>query len=67
MLNDTQKMLVTEAIDLIIEAQAMVDEAVSGTSEESRYLSYARFGFDTLLNNGNPHNDGLADLLKDEE
>ncbi len=63
MLNDTQKHLIEEAIIMVEEAQAMVDEAVAGTEQEARYLAYARFGFDTLLKNGNPYNKGLADLV----
>lgn len=56
---------IEEARELIIEAQDLVEEAVEGTKEENRYRGYGRFGFDTLLNNGNQYDDGLDDLVKE--
>ena len=56
---------INEAKELIIEAQALVDDAVKGTSQQNRYEAYGRYGFDTLLKNGNPYDDGLDDLIKD--
>ena len=45
----------------------MVDEAVEGTEIELNYRAYGRYGFDTLLNNGNPYDNGLLDIIKDIE
>jgi len=51
------------AMELIEEAQSLVDAAIEGTMGESHYLAYGRYGFDQLLNNGNPYDSGLDDLV----
>ena len=59
--------LINNALDLIEQAQGMVDEAVDGTRIESNYTSYARYGFDTLLGNGNRYDASLYTLLDEIE
>ena len=52
-----------EAIELIEEAQSLVQNAINGTEIENAFNAYGKFGFDTLLNNGNPYNKGLQDII----
>ena len=66
-LSEEQRHLVYEAIELVQQAQDLIDEAVDGTSQEAHFLAYGRYGFDQLLGNGNPYDKGLYDLLRDEE
>jgi hypothetical protein len=54
---------VEEAIELVEQAQRLVDEAVGGMDIEDNYLAYGRYGFDQLLGNGNPYDSCLASLL----
>lgn len=61
---------IEEAQELIIQAQQMVDQAISGTQLENHYEAYGKYGFNTLLGNGNPHDSSLYTLLEaieDEE
>ena len=53
-----------EALELIEQAQELVDEAVSDTNDENHYLAYGRYGFDQLLGNGNPYDSSLHSLTK---
>ena len=55
--------MIEEAMDLITQAQELVDDAVSGTSQESHYDAYGKYGFSQLLKNGNPYDNGLQDLI----
>lgn len=64
MSNEERRELVEQALELVAEAQSLVDAAVDGTSEQARYEAYGRFGFDTLLGNGNPYDDSLNTLLE---
>jgi len=61
-----KKELIRQAIELISEAQNLVDEAVSGTSQEANYNAYGKYGFSQLLGNGNPYDPSLEDLLENE-
>ena len=61
-----RKELLLEALELVQQAQEMVDEAVAGTSKEAHYEAYGRYGFDQLLGNGNPYDSSLESLLEDE-
>ena len=58
---------IIEAIQMVEEAQGLVDEAVKGTIHEGHYRAYGRYGFDQLLENGNPYDSGLMGLLNDED
>jgi len=66
-MRQVDKDAVNEAIRLVSMAQDLVDNAVQGTSKEAHYEAYGRYGFDTLLGNGNRYDAGLRDLLVDEE
>ena len=61
----TQKRIeqIRGAMELIIEAQALVDGAVANTDIEGNYGAYGRYGFDQLLGNGNPYDDSLNSLI----
>jgi len=65
--NEKRRDLLEEAQRLVSEAQRLVDEAVEGTSRENNYRAYGRYGFDQLLENGNPNDDGLNTLLEEFE
>ncbi len=54
-----------EAMELIQQAQQMVDEAVNGTPHQNHYEAYGRYGFDQLLGNGNPYDSGLPNLIEE--
>lgn len=64
-MTEEQMRAIQQAIELIEEAQTLVDEALEGTARESHYLAYGRYGFDRLLGNGNPYDDGLPDLFEE--
>lgn len=64
MQNEQRIELINNAIELINEAQALVDEALAGTGEEAEYRAYGRYGFDRLLNNGNPYDNGLQNVIE---
>ena len=55
--------LLEHAINLIIEAKELVDDVVADTDQEAHYEAYGKYGFDQLLNDGNPHDSSLADLV----
>jgi hypothetical protein len=54
---------IEEAINMIQEAMSIVDDAVAGTSIESNYRAYGKYGFSQLLGNGNPHDSSLHSLI----
>jgi len=56
--------LLDQATELILEAQSLVDTAVSGTSIQSNFEAYGRYGFDTLLGNGNPYDGSLDTIIE---
>ena len=57
-INDIQR-----AIELVEEAQSLVDNAISGTPREGNYQAYGKYGFSTLLGNGNPNDSSLFTLI----
>lgn len=59
--------LIEQAIALIEEASELLDEAVKGTSQESHYKAYGKYGIDDLLGNGNPYNTSLEQLKSNIE
>jgi len=58
---------IREAVLLIEEAQGMVEDALSNTSLQSNFESYRKYGFDTLLGNGNPYDESLFSLIENIE
>lgn len=56
--------MLNQAVQLIEEAQGLVDEALSDTTMDGEYRSYGRFGFDQLLGNGNPYDTSLNNVLE---
>jgi len=63
MTKEERILAIENAMELVSEAQNLVDEAVRGTSDENNYRSYGKFGFDHLLGNGNPYDSSLDTLL----
>jgi len=58
---------IREAIELIEQAMELVDDAVAGSRKESHFRAYGKYGFNQLLNNGNPYDSGLQDLINEFE
>ena len=56
-----------EAIALVEEAKAKVDAAAKQAGCYSHYTAYGRYGFDTLLGNGNRYDASLFDMMNDLE
>lgn len=55
--------MLEEALELIERAQQLVDDAVNGTGNEANYEAYGKYGFNQLLGNGNPYDDGIPSLI----
>lgn len=57
-----------KAIELVIEAQDIVDSIVEKELKNFRvgdeYHAYGKFGFNQLLGNGNPYDTGLDALVE---
>jgi len=56
-----------EAIAMVEEAKAKVDLAAMAAGCYSHYTAYGRYGFDTLLGNGNRYDASLFDMMNDLE
>ena len=56
-----------EAIALVEEAKAKVDEVARVIGDEGHYTAYGRYGFDTLLGNGNRYDTSLFDMKENLE
>jgi len=65
MTNEERIQMIEEAMQLIAEAQQLVDDSLNDTNLEAHYFAYGRYGFDQLLNAGNPYDSGLNDLIKE--
>jgi len=67
----TQK--IEKAIELVQEAQELIDEALIDYKDHQfvkHYRAYGRYGFNRLLGEGNPYDEGLNDLrikIREEE
>lgn len=61
------EMAVEAAIELVEQAQELVDNAVEGTDMENNYRAYGRYGLDQLLGNGNSYDGSLMSLAGKEE
>lgn len=60
------EMKIQEAIKLVERAQGLVDEVMRERGA-SHYEAYGRYGFNQLLGNGNPYDDGLPTILEEME
>ena len=65
MTNSERKDAIRQAIDLIMEAQDLVNEAVNGTRQEAHFRAYGQYGLQQLLGNGNPYDSSLESLLEE--
>ncbi len=59
--------LIMDALEMIEEAQQMIDDAVHGTEFRHHYEAYGRYGFDQLLGNGNPYDASIETLIRQFE
>tara|TARA_R110002020_G_scaffold154529_4_gene334408 strand:- start:399 stop:680 length:282 start_codon:yes stop_codon:yes gene_type:complete len=55
---------IQEAIELIWEAKNKVEYALEYHRNKHHFDAYDCYGFNELLNTGNPHNAGLKDIIK---
>ncbi len=53
--NESKIEILHQALDLIQEAQCLVDGVMEDSYNKSHYESYGKYGFDQLLGNGNPY------------
>ena len=61
MSNQEKIEMLEQAIDLVCEAQNLVDEVMDGNIH---YESYGKYGFLQLLGNGNEHDTSLFDVVE---
>ena len=57
---------IERAIEMVDQARHVVDMAIDsldGHFVKANYEAYGKYGFDQLLNNGNPYDSGLQDLI----
>ncbi len=59
--------LIMDALEMIEEAQQMIDDAVHDTEFRNHYEAYGRYGFDQLLGNGNRFDSSIESLIRDFE
>ena len=52
-----------DAIQMIEEAQRLVDQVLRGTPSWDHYNAYGKYGFNTLLGSGNPYDSSLLTVL----
>ena len=60
--------VIEEAIEMVQEAMDKIDEVLSEFSEHrfvQHYEVYGKYGFNQLLGEGNPYDDGLQTLIKE--
>ena len=66
-MTEEDERMIMAAILLTGEAKDLVDSAVRDTEHELEYLSYARYGLDTVLGLGNPYNKSLETIITDQK
>lgn len=62
---EEKKQKVEKAMELIEQAKELVDEAIEGLEAENHYYAYGRYGIDTALGNGNPHDGSLPKIINE--
>jgi len=63
-LTTEKKEQIEQAIELIIEAKSLVEDALYGSTIVSHFEAYGKYGFDQLLGNGNPYDSDLYSLIE---
>jgi len=53
-----------DSMERIAEIQTEVDGILYDTNIENNYEAYGKYGFDQLLGNGNPYDNGLPSLIE---
>ena len=56
-----------QAIDLIQEANEIVDEVMEDSSNGAHYKAYGKYGFNQLLGLGNPYDGSLQKIINNLE
>ena len=54
---------IQEAMQLIEEAQEMVEGVVAEVGLTANFEAYEKYGFDQLLGNGNPYDNSLVTII----
>jgi hypothetical protein len=65
--NESKIEILHQALDLIQEAQCLVDGVMEDSYNKSHYESYGKYGFDQLLGNGNPYDSSIYTVIEDLE
>jgi len=52
-----------QALDLVSEAQELVDRVMMNDNSGSNYRAYGRYGFDQIFGNGNPYDGSVQKVL----
>ena len=62
-------MEIERAMSLVGEARDIVDSVMAkiGGQPERHYHAYGKYGFQQLLNEGNPYDNGLEDIISSIE
>jgi len=67
MTNLKREQNIQEAMELIEQAQQLVDEALENTNNNAHYKGYGKYGFKQLLGEGNRYDGSLPKILEDIE
>ena len=62
--NELKMEMLQRAIELVEEAQSMVNEVMDGSNQ---YEAYGRYGFEQLLGNGNAYDTSLFEVMEELE
>ena len=54
---------IEKAIEMVEEAQHIVDIAINDMNIRHNYEAYGKYGFDQLLGSGNPYDSSLYSLI----
>jgi hypothetical protein len=55
---------IQQAIEMIEEAKAIIEDSIRGTDEWNHFQAYQAYGLDQALGNGNRYDSSLFDLLE---
>jgi hypothetical protein len=55
---------IQEAIEMIEEAKALIEDTIRGTSDWDHFKAYGAYGLDQALGGGNRYDSSLYELLE---
>ena len=67
MTNEEKIQYLEEAIEMIEEAQGIVEQVLEGTGNEANFNAYGKYGFDQLLGNGNRYDSSIFTIIDEIE